>query len=72
MKRYRKRTGYSFTVEDNEAVITIIRPVSGEYLQNNLYLVLYENACGEVDLHSMKKDEIAYKYDIMQEDLEDI
>ena len=72
MKRYRKRSGYTFTIEDNEAVITIIRPVSGEYLQNNLYLVVYENAYGQTDLFKLTRDEIAYKYDIMQEDLEDI
>ena len=72
MYKHKKRTGYSFTIEDGEAVITIIRPLSGEYLQNGAYLVIYEDAHGTVSISTYTKKDIASTYGISSKDLEDV
>ncbi len=72
MQNHKKRTGYSFTVEDGEAVITLFRPLSGEYLQNNSYLVLYEDAHGTLSISASTKKDIASMYNIDEKDLEDV
>ena len=72
MQKHKKRTGYSFTVEHGEAVITIIRPLSGEYLQNDSYLVLYEDAHGTYEIDALTKKQIASTYKIDEKDLEDV
>jgi hypothetical protein len=72
MYKHKKRTGYSFTIHDGEAVITLLRPLSGEYLQNGSYLVLYEDAFGTVEIETLTKEDIASKYVIDRSDLEEI
>jgi hypothetical protein len=72
MDKHRKRTGYSFTVEDGEAVITVIRPLSGEFLRIKKYLVIYEDAHGMAELNFFNKSEITSIYGIKPEDLEDV
>jgi hypothetical protein len=72
MYKHSKRTGYCFTVEDGEAAITILKPKSGELKDVGQYLVLYEDAHGNVDLHLLKLDEIASTYLLDLRDLEDI
>ena len=72
MQNHKKRTGYSFTIEDGEAVITIIRPLSGEYLSGKQYLVLYEDAHGTISIGASTKKDIASTYGIDEKDLEDV
>jgi len=72
MYKHKKRTGYSFTLDNDEAVITLFRPLSGEYLSNKSYLVLYEDAHGQLEILAMTKNQIATAYGIDQRDLEDV
>lgn len=72
MRKYNKRTGYCFSIEDGDASITTLKPLSGEYYPNGLYLVIYEDAYGELTINILSKDEISKKYNINREDLEEI
>ena len=72
MHKHRKRTGYTFQIESGEAALTIIRPLSGEFLHNGTYLVLYEDAHGMAELKFFKKSEISSIYGLKPEDLEDV
>jgi hypothetical protein len=72
MYKHKKRTGYIFPIEDGEASITILKPLSGELTHNGQYLVIYEDAHGITELLLMKLSEIAYTYGIDQRDLEDV
>ncbi len=68
----KKEAGYSFTIEDGEAVITIFRPLSGELLNDKKYLVIYEDAHGDVTLNFMTKEEMATIDGITENDLDDV
>lgn len=72
MYKHKKRTGYSFDIEDGEASITIIRPLSEELKHIGLYLVIYEDAHGNTNLELLKLKEIAENYCIDHRDLEDV
>ena len=72
MYKHSKRVGYCYTVEDGEAAITIIRPKSGELTHNGMYLVIYEDAHGNVTLDTLRLNDIASFYSIDLRDLEDV
>ena len=72
MYNHRKRTGYSFDIDDGESSITILRPLSQEISHDGTYLVLEEDAYGKAELKFLRKDQIAAEYAIDQRDLEDV
>lgn len=71
MDKFKKRKGYSFTIENSEAVITIIRPLSGELLTDGQYIVLYEDAHGFIEVHTLRIKEIASNYNLDEDELKE-
>lgn len=70
--KFRKRTGYTASIDDDQAAITIFRPLSGEYLHNGQYLVIYEDAQGILGMNTFTKEQISSTYNILEKDLEQI
>lgn len=68
---HRKRSGYTFNIEDGEAAITLLRPISGELLINGQYVVVYEDAHGTVEVHTLTLKEVASNYCLDLRNLED-
>lgn len=68
MNKHKKRTGYSFTIEDGEAVITLIKPLSGEY--KDRYFVIYEDAFGNYSMEPLSITVISDRYKIDINDIE--
>jgi len=72
MYKHKKITSYKFSIEDDTAAITIIKPSSGELSQFGKYIVLYENAFGNLELKTLTIEEIAIKYEIDKKCLENV
>lgn len=72
MYNHKKISAYKYSVEDDTAAITIIKPSSGEFTQFGKYIVLYENAFGGLNLSTLTIEQIAAKYEIDIRDLEDV
>lgn len=65
-----KRCAHTWSIMDGEATITVLRPYSGEFKDKEQYLVVYEDAYGEIKTKAQTLTEIAMFYMIDMRDLE--
>ena len=72
MDTYRKRSGYTFKVDDGQAQVTIFRPIAETLLKKGVYIIIYERADGYMELNGMTKQEIAERFIIDHRDLENV
>lgn len=66
-----KRCAHTWSIMDDEATITVLRPYSGEFTDKEQYLVVYEDAYGETKTTAQTLTEIAMFYMIDIKELEE-
>ena len=66
-----KNESVKVCIMDDE-IIHIIKPSSDEYKSKGQYIVVYENAYGDIEQYILTLAEIAVKYRINIRDFEDL
>jgi hypothetical protein len=72
MKKHSTRTGYTFPIEDGEATLTIIKPLSSEHTDVGDYIIIYEDAHANVHFTILNKEEIMEEYKLKNINLDEI